>query len=492
MYRQAGWYRSLKQFFDAVRSSKTRQGSTAAHSCHKRRFETLEERAVLSANFGSALTIGNGVDNSVVFDVATDSAGYRYVSGWFAGAVDFDVSNLHEGDADILTARGPGDAYVAKYAPDDSLVWVQPMGGDGPSADMASRLAVDSAGAVYVVGTFHISADFGATTLTSAGDWDRFVTKLDASGNFLLAQPWDDDEGATRGMDVDAAGNMYVLIGRLGDAYEITKIGASGHEVWSKTIANRSMLGSADLAVNAAGTVYIAGSFDGTVDFDPSAKTKYVSSGTARAGFVLKLDTNGKFGWVSPFIGKKVGSINGASGATSITLDGSGNILVGGTFNGTVDFNPGSGTTYLTNQSGGFVTKLTSAGALVWVKPLLGNASTFVYGLDVDAAGNIYATGTFHGTVDLDPGSGAYSRTTTGQGDVYVMKLTSAGNFVWAETFGGSGNDVSNGIAVDSSGNVIVAGNYRDPFDVDPDPLAIELLRGGSAQRGFLLRLGHS
>ena len=116
-----------------------------------------------------------------------------------------------EGDA------GPGDAYVAKYAPDDSLVWVQSMGGDGSSPDIASRLAVGSSGAVYVTGTFHNTADFGATTLTSVGDWDRFVTKLDASGNFLWSQPWDAAAGATRGMDVDAAGNIYVLIGRLGD-----------------------------------------------------------------------------------------------------------------------------------------------------------------------------------------------------------------------------------------------------------------------------------
>jgi hypothetical protein len=410
----------------------------------------------------------------------------------FAGTVDFDLNHVHVDDTDLLTARGTGDAYVAKYGPVDSLVWVQRMGGDG--ADTASKLAVDSSGAIYVMGTFLNSADFGATTLTSVGDSDKFITKLDTAGAFQWAQQWDDIAGtASRGLDVDAAGNSYVLTGRLGDAYEIKKFSPSGTAVWSKTIVNRSMLGSADLAVTAAGTVYVAGSFDGTVDFDPSARTKNVSSGSARAGFVLKLDTNGIFGWVSPFVGKKVGSTDGASGATSITLDSSGNVIVGGTFNGTVDFNPGSGTTYLATQSGGFITKLNSSGSLVWVKPLLGDAATFVYGLDTDATGNIYATGTYSGTVDLDPGTGVYSRTTVGQSDMYVMKLTSSGNFLWAETFGGSGNDVSFAIAVDPAGNVYTAGSYREPFDINPDPLATELLPGdGAFSRGLRLRLQQS
>jgi hypothetical protein len=291
-------------------------------------------------------------------------------------------------------------------------------------------------------------------------------------------------------MDVDGAGNVYVLSSRVGDAYEIRKFSPAGNAVWSKTIVNRSNLTSADLAVTSAGTVYVAGSFDGTVDFDPSAKTKYVSSGSARSAFVLKLDTNGKFGWVSPFVGKTVGSTRSASGATSITLDNSGNILVGGTFNGTVDFNPGAGITYLATQMGGFVTKLNSSGALVWAREIEGDAGAFVYGLAVDASGNIYGTGTNHGTVDLDPGAGVYSRTTAGQSDMFVMKLTSAGNFVWAKTFGGTGSELSNAIAVDAAGDVHFAGSYRESFDADPDPFDTYGLPGDPTfGRGFKLRL---
>lgn len=491
----SAWAAPWNHLLGASRNSaRRRRTGSAAAARRSRRFESLEDRTVLSATFGSALTFGNGLDSSMATDVVTDAAGNSYVSGSFAGTVDFDLGRVHVGDADVVTARGSADAFVAKYAPDDSLVWVRPLGGDAVSielTDIARKLSVDAGGAVYIVGEFTESADFGSTTLTSVGDDDGFVAKLDAAGNVQWANRWGNAaEDSARGIDVDAGGNVYALGGRLGDAYTIMKFTPAGNAAWTKTIVNRSTLGSSDLTVNAAGTVYVAGTFDGTVDFDPSSKTKNVSSGSARAGFVLKLDTNGNFGWVSPFIGKAVGATPGASGSTSIALDPSGNIVVGGTFNGTVDFNPAGGTTYLTTQSGGFITKLNSSGSLVWAKALTGNASTFVYGLDVDSTGAIYATGNYWGTVDLDPGAGTFSRTTLGQGDMYAMKLTSGGNFVWATTFGSAGNDVSFGIAVDPAGVVHLAGWYRQSFDADPDPFDTFGMPGDpSFNRGFLLKL---
>jgi hypothetical protein len=205
---------------------------------------------------------------------------------------------------------------------------------------------------------------------------------------------------------------------------------------------------------------------------------------------VLALDTSGKLDWVSPFVGKQVGSASASSATTSITLDGSGNIIVGGTYLGTVDFNPGGGTTNLPTIGGGFIAKLTSSGGLAWAKALESSSTTFVRGLDTDAAGNIYASGTFSGTIDLDPGAGSVSRTTAGQNDIYVVKLTAAGNLNWAETFGGAGSDVNFGLAVDPAGVVHLAGYYRDSFDFDPDPFATYGLPGDPIiSRGFRLRL---
>jgi len=451
-----------------------------------RSLERLEDRSVLSATFGSVLSIGNEVGSSSAADVATDQAGNSYMTGSFSGTVDFDQAAAHTGDADILTARGPNDIYVAKYAPDDSLAWVRRMGGDGPIlagsnlSDGGANIAIDGSGNVYVAGGFVDSGDFGSTTLSSAGESDGFVAKLDADGTIQWAKSWGTaGREMTTGLGVDAAGNAYALSFRLGDAYDIVKFSPTGVAVWGKSVVAHSGMSSADLTVNATGDVFVAGTFDGTVDFDPSSKTRNVSSGPNMAAFVLKLDTNGKFGWVSPFVGH---STSEYSFAQSLALDGSGNIIVGGAYTGAVDFNPGRGTTTLPTQ-GGFITKLNSSGNLVWARALEHSGpSTFLNSLAVDTAGNIYATGTVGSTADLDPGSGTYTLT----GGSFVMQLTAAGNFGWAETFVGAS---CNGIAVDPSGVVHVAGMYRGTVDFDPDPDATANLTTTAPWNGFRLRL---
>jgi hypothetical protein len=93
-----------------------------------RRFESLEELSVLSATFGSAIALG-GPEGERVFDLKVDGAGNTYVTGYYMGTADFDQGRVHLGDADILTSKGGTDAFVAKYVPDNSLLWVRALGG---------------------------------------------------------------------------------------------------------------------------------------------------------------------------------------------------------------------------------------------------------------------------------------------------------------------------------------------------------------------------
>jgi hypothetical protein len=236
--------------------------------------------------------------------------------------------------------------------------------------------------------------------------------------------------------------------------------------------------------------------YAGTVDFNPGAQTKYITGGQGGYdGYVLKLTSAGKFGWVSPFNGQYDGTGWGAAAAQSIALDGSGNVVVSGYYLGPVDFNPGAGTTILSTNVGGFLTKLDGGGALVWVKSFDGDSNNdiTVRGLATDAAGGIYATGYFHGTVDCDPGAGTQSRTSAGGSDVFVMKLDAAGNFKWAETFGGTADDIGWGVAVDTAGTVYLAGGYKETVDFDPDPMAVtELTNPGTFYNIFFVKLHQS
>ena len=167
----------------------------------------------------------------------------------------------------------------------------------------------------------------------------------------------------------------------------------------------------------------------------------------------------------------------------SVAVDSSGNIYTTGIFSGTVDFDPGAGTANLTSAGSWdvFLSKLNSAGELVWVKKFGSTAADQGRAIAVDTLGNVYTTGSFSGTVDFDPGAGT-SNLFSGQDAVFVLKLNSAGEFVWAKQLNESWTSVAYGysIAVDSLGNVYTTGNFRGTVDFDPGAGASNLTSAGS------------
>ena len=157
--------------------------------------------------------------------------------------------------------------------------------------------------------------------------------------------------------------------------------------------------------------------------------------------------------------------------ATSICTDASGNVYSAGTFSGTSDFDPSATVYNLTATSGGYdmyVSKLNSAGVFQWAVRI-GNASTeYLNGLASDPSGNIYATGSFSGTVDFDPGIGLSNITSSGNLDIFVLKLTNNGIFSWARSMGGTLADQGNAIYVNSASNVFTTGYFNGTADFNP------------------------
>src|SRR5262249_7944037 len=142
-------------------------------------------------------------------DIAVDDAGNVYVTGSFQGQIDCDPGPATYN----LTSAGSLDTFIVKLDPGGNLLWSRAMG--GTALDAGYGISLDAAGDVYTVGRFFGTADFdpGPDThnLTSAGDSDAFVSKLDSAGNFIWAEDLGgsaQDEG--RKVGVDAAGNIYV------------------------------------------------------------------------------------------------------------------------------------------------------------------------------------------------------------------------------------------------------------------------------------------
>ncbi|GAF78437.1 unnamed protein product, partial [marine sediment metagenome] len=115
------------------------------------RFEQLEERTLLTGDFGYAFGLGgSGFDQAQAQEVATDSSGNVYLSGLIDGAVDFDPG------PGVTT--GTGDAFIAKYSPSGTLLWLKDF--PGPFMDLFGPIAVDDVGNVHVTGSFDGTADF--------------------------------------------------------------------------------------------------------------------------------------------------------------------------------------------------------------------------------------------------------------------------------------------------------------------------------------------
>ena len=174
---------------------------------------------------------------------------------------------------------------------------------------------------------------------------------------------------------------------------------------------------------------------------------------------------------------KQIGGASDEYGS-SIVVDRSGNVYTTGQFNGTADFDPGPGTFNMTSAGYNdiFVTKLNSSGNFVWAKQMGGTSYDAGTSIAVDASGNIYVTGNFSGTVDIDPGTGTSNLVSAGGLDIFICNLDQSGNFKWGKSFGASTDeDHGNAITVDASGNVYTTGSFKETVDFDPGPAAFNL-----------------
>lgn len=367
-----------------------------------------------------------------VNSIAVDSNGNVYTSGNFFQTEDFDPgTGIYN-----MTPNGSQNVFISKLDPSGNFLWAKQIG--GPNTNLGRSMTVDDYGNVYTTGFFVGTTDFdpgsGIYNMTAGNNVDMFISKLDASGNF----------------------------------------------VWAKQIGGTVMNPKA-IAVDESGNVYTTGGFQsGTVDFDPGPGIYNLSCSVLGNYFVLKLDASGNFIWA-----KQQTSNDGQS----IGVDKIGNVYTTGLFAGTVDFDPGSGTYNMTSTGGIFVSKLNASGNFLWAKQI-GEGDVSVSNLAVDANGNIYTTGTFKGTVDFDPGSGTYNMSSITVNDIFIFKLDASGNFGWAKQRGdGSIYYMGNSMVLDARGNIYTTGKFSGTVDFDPDSGTYDLTSFGASD-AFVLKLG--
>ncbi len=301
-----------------------------------------------------------------------------------------------------------------------NIEWTKAIGGG--SYDTGLSISIDNLGNVYTIGYYQGTSDFDpgeqSHNITAKGGQDIFISKLNANGDFL----------------------------------------------WAKSVGGSSNDVGYSIATDAIGNVYASGSFQYIADFNTGEGIEDLRSSGSEDIFILKLGTDGVFKWA-----KKIGSFN-TEVSYEITTDNAGNIYATGLFYETTDFNPNTEVYNLVSNGNSdvFILKLTTEGNLVWAKNLGGTSVDYGKSVAVDGNGNVYTTGFFKETIDVDPGTNTSNLTSYGDYDAFISKLDANGDFAWGGNIGGEGIDQGTSIATTNTGEVYTAGKFQSIADVDP------------------------
>jgi len=252
---------------------------------------------------------------------------------------------------------------------------------------------------------------------------------------------------------------------------------------WTRTVGAGSYDAALGVVTDGADNLYATGVFHEKVDFDPSKRKDRRKCKGEDCLFLTAYDAQESYFWTA-VMGSKAGSVGGGG----IALSPSEKLLIVGSFDGKVDFDPGKGRDKIKSfddSSDIFVTLLRSNGSYRWTRVLTGPGSDTGRAIDVDSNGNIFLTGWFSQTIDFDPGRGEDRRTAMGGSDIFVTKLWADGSYSWTCTFPGLDFQSAMGVATDCNDNVVITGEFRNTVDFDPGEG--EDIRQSNGKRDFFI-----
>lgn len=416
--------------------------------------------------------------------IAVDANGNIYTIGDFQGIIDFDPS----ASSMSLTSSGLTDGFIQKIDANGNFLWVKQIG--GTSAEQLNSIHIDSNGGLLLTGRFDGTVDFdpgvGTSTMTAVGGVNPFILKLDNNGDFLWAKQMEGisplASGTGTNITEDQLGDIYVvgtftdtididpgvdsiaLISNGGSNVFIQKLNANGEFIWGKSFGGTLTDVVADIETDLNHNLLLTGYFYDTVDFDPGVNTVNLISNGQGDVFTMKLDSSGNYLWVVA-----MGS-SSFDAATDLYVNNIGDIFVTGEYRLTVDFDPSASTFNLSSNGGAeiFIQKLSNNGDFVWTKSIGGTGFDSGGGISGDIDGDLYLTGRYQDTVDFDPSGASLNLVSNGSYDMYIAKFDTSGNFLWAESIGGSDSDQGSFITNDNVGNIWVSGFFGDSADFDP------------------------
>ncbi len=348
-------------------------------------------------------------------------------------------------------------------------------------------------GLFIVVNLFSANAqncDF-AFSLTGADNFSVHSMDLAPNGNILVV-------GSFKGSNVDFDPGINLVLKSSPESTNafIASYTPGGVLNWVQTMGGEANLVFTDIAVDPTGKIYACGWCDGTnIDLDPGeANSNHRIPANTRGMVVAYYSANGTYRWGFIVPAEYNPAFQSSVMANKITLDDNGNIFVCGTFQTSkVDLDPGLGlSNYSTTNTGSlnnydaFIAKYDKNGVHIWSSAIQSNDFDMASSVVTDKDGNAYLCGSFSGTnTDFSSGTNNLSLNSFGATDIFISKYDVNGNVVWAKNMGGPGNDQANDIKLDSQGNIVVTGTYRESANMRDNLNPAWLISKGNADCFF-------
>jgi hypothetical protein len=257
--------------------------------------------------------------------------------------------------------------------------------------------------------------------------YNSYLVKLDKDGNYKFGVQLNDNFSFVKSIYVDKYKQIYVCGGynsiKNWNLF-INKYDQDGNLIWKKSITNIHATDAYSLVVDDKGYIYFTGYFE---------NENYVGSKTYHKDLIIKkLDSNGNQIW-----SVSIGGNNDVIG-NNIKLDNEGNVLVGGSFIGEVDFDPKSGKYMLTTDSlvrNGYVLKLDPFGSFVWAKKIGSDEHSNVSKIEIDKSNNVFISGFYRKNANID--KSIVFKSTNINSNTYITYLSSDGTYKWNTSFSG-------------------------------------------------------
>ena len=384
--------------------------------------------------------------------VNVDAEGNALLAGELTGSFRF-------GEREVGGA-GEMDCFVAKLDSAGKVLWAH--SGGGSKIDRCYAVAADKAGNVYAGGHFASpDAEFGGKKVPLAGEYDFFLVKYNAAGEFQ----WVRTGGGSgydyvHGVAVDGEGNVIVTGALAGHSQVETvavengpgghlfcaKYSPEGKLLWVKATTGKTAGSGHGVVVDGQSNIYVGGSNAGVGEFGG----KKLETLRGQDAVVAKLSPLGEVEWIAQSHGEPSCLVH------EIACDPVGRVWIAGMFKGGADFGGQKFQSSGEKDSDAFLAHYSAGGELKWVRVGQGKATDYGLGVATDGKGNSFWSGTFAETSEI----AGKSFTSRGSSDIHLSSFDESGKLRWIVQAGGPGGDNAYTLAYHPKGFLLMGGQH--------------------------------